>query len=417
MKPRSQGRMVFNIEMIIQERIHSSHRHHQYMRNYFFIFLLFFLLPTNVSQAASVDAAGWIPWWQDTMGLKSATKHLNELSMVHPFAFSIKTDGTLLDQADLSEGKWKKFFKNAKRKDVDIIPTIMSSDGNLIHNILSDPDKRQDHIEEIIEMVEEGNFDGVDIDYEGKLADTKDYFSLFLKELKAELGKKILTCAIEARTPPDSRWRDIPATIEYANDYQAIAQHCDVISLMTYDQQRADIKLNDLRKGEPYMPVADVEWVEKVLLLALEDIPAEKIRLGVPTYGRQWELTVAADWYKDYKGNGAINLPDAEELADDNDVEIGRNNAGEASFTYFSEPYKILDVLPVPDNTRVGFEAAAKALLFANLTNITVPVNLVWYSDAEAIADKVDLAEKYNLLGIAIFKIDGEEDQKIWKLF
>lgn len=375
------------------------------------------LVPGGFSQAADLKISSWVPYWQDTLGIKSATKQLSKLDTVHPFVFTIKSDGSLQDQADLDDSKWRKFLRNASRKDVLVIPTVMASDGTALHNILSDDDKRSDHIAEIVEMVEDGDFDGVDIDYESKLSDTIDYFSLFLKELKDELVNKKLTCAIEARTPPDSLYRDVPSNIEYANDYKAIGEYCDVVEIMTYDQQRADLKLNDARKGEPYVPVADVEWVEKVLELALKDIPAKKIMVGVPTYGRKWEVTVAPDWYKSYKGNGAINLSDAEELAEDNDVEPERNTAGESSFSYFSEPFKILDVLPVPDGTRKGMEAAAKALLFANLTKMEIPVNLVWYSDAEAIKSKVDLAKEYNLRGISIFKIDGEEDQKIWKLF
>ncbi len=388
------------------------------MKKYLAFFLLsFFLTSTQSAFAATLEIAGWIPYWQDTLGIKSATKHISDLDVVHPFAFTVKEDGTLSDQADLNERKWRKFIRLAERRNVDVIPTVMWSDGDNIDRILSDDSLRKEHIEAIVEMVEDGDFAGVDIDYEGKLSDTIDYFSLFLEELKEELNKKLLTCAIEARTPPEDLWREVPEEINYANDYEEIAKHCDVIELMTYDQQRADLTLNDARKGEPYIPVADPEWVEKVIKFALEDIPAEKIMLGVPTYGRQWELTVAPDWYKSYKGDGAINQPDAEDLADDEEVEIGRNAAGEVSFTYFPKEYEILNVLPVPDGTREGFEAAAKALLFANLTKLEVPVNLVWYSDAKAIEDKLDLVEKYDLKGMAIFKIDGEEDSKIWKLF
>lgn len=389
-------------------------------RLFIFFLVLTFILPTNTSLAASnLEVGGWIPYWQDTMGTASASKHIKKLDIVYPFAYEVSAVGIPLDKADLTEDKWQDLFKEAKEEGVDVVPTILWNNGAEIHKVLSNPTWRRLHIELIARYVEAGDFDGINIDYESKLSETKDYFSVFLKELNARLDGKLLTCTVEARMPPENRYRNVPASIEYANDYTEMAKHCDIIEIMAYDQQRADLLLNDAKKGEPYIPVADVEWVESVVKLALKDIPAEKIMLGVPTYGRKWTVTVAPDWYKEYKGNGAINLPDAVEWADDNDVTPGENVAGEKSYTFFNPnlPFKILDVLPVPDGTRTGFEAAAKALLFANLTKMEVPVELVWYSDADAIADKVDLAKKYGLKGIAIFKIDGEEDQKIWNLF
>ena len=141
--------------------------------------------------------------------------------------------------------------------------------------------------------------------------------------------------------------------------------------------------------------------------------------LGVPTYGREWTLTVEPEWFKSYKNVTAINKPVADELADEYSVTPGRNRAGELSFTYFPKDsvFSLLDQLPTPEGTRRGHEAAAKALLFANATGLTVPVNVVWYSDAEAIEQKIDLVKRYNLRGIDIFKIDGEEDEDIWDLF
>ncbi len=388
------------------------------MRNIFVAFALTILLLPNTSSAA-LEVGGWIPWWQDTMGTESADKNLNKLDIIYPFAYEVTSAGIPVDKADLTEGKWQDLIKKADRNDVEVIPSILWTNGAEIHQVLSNPTWRALHIELIARTVEAGGFDGINIDYESKLAATKVHFSLFLKELKARLNGKKLTCAVEARMPAESRWRTVPAVIEYANDYKEIGKHCDVVEIMAYDQQRADLLLNDLKKGEPYIPVADNDWVEKVIKETLKEIPAEKIMLGIPTYGRQWKLTVEPEWYKEYRNVSAINLPDVLELADDYDVEIGRNNAGEASYSFFHKDsiFSILNALPTPDNTRTGFEAAAKALLFANLAKVPVEVNVVWYSDAKSAEDKINLAEKYNLKGIVFFKIDGEEDQDIWKLF
>jgi len=386
------------------------------MRITIFFLLVALLIP---AQASAFEVAGWVPWWQDTMGTKSAKNNIRDLDIIYPFAYEVESGGGIVDKADLEDDKWQDLFDRAEDKDVLIIPSVAWFNGADIHEVLSNKTKRSAHIDEIVDMVKEGGYDGVNIDYESKLSKTIDYYSIFLEELKDELGKKKLTCTVEPRTPPEYLYRDIPATIEYANDYKEIAKHCDWVEIMAYDQQRAAHYFNEAGKGYPYIPVADAKWVETVVELALKDIPAEKIMLGVPTYGRQWTLTVAPEWYKSYKSVSSINQPDADELADDYDVEPGRNQAGELSYSFFPEdsPYKIIDILPTPKGTPVGMESAAKALFFATATGMEVPVNIVWYSDAKAIDEKIDLIEKYDLKGVALFKIDGEEDKKIWRLF
>lgn len=382
-----------------------------------FFVLLLATMPAPAAAADDLEVAGWIPYWRDSEGIKDAKKHLDDIDTLHPFSYGVKQNGTLSDLADMDAREWVRFKRSAEREGVEIIPTVMWSDGAHIHRILSDRDLREEHIEAIVDMVDDGDYDGVDIDYEAKRAETINYFSQFLKELKDELGSKILTCTIEARTPPESLYKRVPETIQYANDYKAIAAYCDRVEIMAYDQQRADLKLNEAKAGEPYMPVSDVDWVRKVIAYTTETIPAEKIMLGVATYGHHYEVTVSPNWYQGYRRIGALNMPDMLDVADEYDVDPGRNKAGEMSFTYFPESsvYKLLRALPVPDNTRKGMEAAAQALLFANYTGETLTFNLGWYSDAEAINDKIELAKEFNLRGVALFKIDGEEDDRVWK--
>lgn len=365
-----------------------------------------------------LEVSGWIPYWRDSQGIADARKHIGKLDTVNPFEFSVKNDGTLKDLYTSTSTDLKRLLTYAHSHGSEVIPTVMWSDGTAINAVLSSNDLRAQHEDAIVSMVKKGKYDGVDIDYEGKLSATKANFSLFLKELKAKLGSKTLTCAIEPRTPPDSLFTTVPATIEYANDYKAIGTYCDRVEIMAYDQQRADIKLDAARQGAPYIPLSDVDWVEKVIKLAIQDIPPEKIMLGVPTYGHQYTVTVFPQWYKDYARVGSLNLPDALDLSKQYKVTPGRNAGGEMSFAYFpaASVFKILSGLPVPQGTQRGFEAAAQALLYANYSGASAQFNVVWYSDAGAVERKVALAKKYGLRGIALFKIDGQEDQNIWNV-
>ncbi len=383
------------------------------------LFFVLLFLPA-ITQAGGYDVGAWIPWFAEEEATESAEENIRDIDILYPFVFEVTADGELINRVDFDDDHWEDLFDEAEDRRVDIIPTIAWFDGEAIHNVLNDRRSRNDHIEEIVKMVKKHDFDGVNIDYESRWAETIDYYSEFLEELKDELGRRReLTCTVEARTPPESRWRDAPSDIQYSNDYREMNKHCDWVEIMAYDQQRADWQLNSERRGVPYMPVADTDWVEKVVELALEDFDEDKVMLGVATYGRAWDVTVAADWYKDYIKVASLNQPRILELADKYDSRIGRTDGGEAVISYFPEDsvWKILNGLPTPKGTPKGFEAAAKALLVATYANIEIPVRFVTWSDAEAIEEKIELVEDYDLKGVAVFKVDGEEDEKIWRSF
>jgi len=398
----------------------TTHKHTRCLYSlYAVILLLGFLLVPAVAKAAVGDVGVWIPWWSEAAGTESALKNLDEIDILYPFVFEVTNSGIPVNKVDFSDNHWEALFDEARERDMPIIPTIAWFDGAAMDKVLGNDAWRAVHVQLIALYARLYEVDGINIDYEQKFASTKDDFSQFLSELNVALGDRTLTCTVEARMQPERRWREVPDTIEYANDYEAMNQHCDWVEIMAYDQQRADFVLNTQRQGVPYNPVADIDWVEEVVSLALEDFDNDKVMLGVATYGRAWDVTVAADWYKDYAKVATLNHPRIQELAQKYDSPIGRSDGGEAVISYFPEDsvWKIFNQLPTPDGTPKGYEAAAKALLVATVADVEIPVRFVTWSDARSIEDKLELVEKYDLKGTAVFKVDGEEDQKLWKLF
>lgn len=380
-------------------------------------------LPVPAS-AASLEVSGWIPYWRTEAGTKDAKKHLSQMDEINPFAYSVKTDGTLADTLRIDGRDWQSLIKAAEKKRVRVVPTLMWSDTNTIHAVLSDPARRAAHIEAIVEEVEERDFDGVDIDYEGKLAETRVHFSAFLKELKEELNGKHLSCTIEARMPLSARYAGTPPPgIEYANDLPEINRHCDRVRIMAYDQQTADVQLNaEARaKNVVYAPVADVRWVEKVVEYMGEDIDKDKMVIGIPTYGYIYQVmpnTTGVGY--GYIKVEAFNPKYATDLAKKLKITPERNSAGELSFSYVpKEQNKSLpsqaDLAKLaPRGTSSANLASAGALALVKKEGRQAPVQYLSWSDAGAIKQKVDLAKRLGVAGVAVFKIDGGSDPKMW---
>ncbi len=214
----------------------------QYMRYLrAFALLVLFLAPVSASAATTFEISGWLPYWRGATSTNDVLPHLSELTEINPFVLSLKSDGTILDNAPLATSTWPALIAAAKAQKVRVIPTIMTGDGDLLHTLLSNTTKRIALETRIATYVKQNNFDGIDIDFEGKKAEDKNYFSTFLKGLYARMGTKWLMCDIEARTPVDSRYygTTVPPDAEiYANDFTQINKYCDRVRIMAYDQRK-----------------------------------------------------------------------------------------------------------------------------------------------------------------------------------
>ena len=76
--------------------------------------------------------------------------------------------------------------------------------------------------------------------------------------------------------------------------------------------------------------------------------------------------------------------------------------AGELSFTYH------------PQNVVAATSVNSASVLTALAGATDTSFNILWWSDAQAIADKIALARKLGVRGVSVFKIDGGADPNLW---
>lgn len=360
---------------------------------------------------AAFNFAAWLPFWKKQPGAQQFALQMEKFQSISPFSYEVKSDGSLKDSLNMDSGFWSEWLDAVKDGGVKIIPTIAMLDGDQIHTLLSDKTKRIKHEDIISALVKSQKYDGIDIDYEGKWAKTRPYFDLFITGLADRLHaqKKLLTCTVEGRTPVDSLYASgsIPDEIKRSNNYVLLNQKCDEVRIMAYDQGPTDLKL-DAQKGrsELYMPVADKDWVEKVIKETLKFINKKKIVLGVPTYGYEYEVSWK-DGVTTYKRLRANTFNSAMDLAELLNVMPRRNNAGEMSFAYATSTSRTVPM-------SLTYTISSTTLPTDIAANPGKIMRYVTFSDATSMFHKINLAKKYGLGGVVFFKMDGETDPGLW---
>lgn len=390
---------------------------------FFLLFVLAFALAPLPARAATFEVSGWIPYWRTATGTADALVHLDSLTEINPFGYIVQKDGSLYDAMGIDKEPWASLIAAAKAKKVRVIPTVMWSDTNAIHKILSRQSTRIALEDRIAALAREKGFDGIDIDFENKRYEDREYFSTFLRGLYIRMGNKWVMCTIEPRTPVSSRYDTTPPpdATHYVNDYVAINKYCDRVRIMAYDQGTIDVKLSAAQNGQPYIPVADREWVEKVMTLAAETISKKKLMLGIPTYGYEYQVLPLSESGYRYDLQWAFNPRYALELAASLGIAPVRNSAGEMSFLYTpptETPAEGAYSVPLPPPQPLPATTTIYAAAFAGPSRLDpeLPQNILWWSDASAIRDKVDLAKRIGVRGVSLFKIDGGEDPALWEV-
>ncbi|XP_069179704.1 chitotriosidase-1 [Procambarus clarkii] len=154
--------------------------------------------------------------------------------------------------------------------------------------LVVDAGRRRRFVEEVVKLLLQHGFDGLDLDweypgYDGDRSD-KAGFTAWLVDLKSALRPHglLLTSAVSAGR----------STIDTGYDVPKVAQLLDLINLMTYDfhgswedrvGHHAPLYAEPGHNPELCVDFAVNYWIQK-------GAPAYKLVLGVPLYGRSWTL-------------------------------------------------------------------------------------------------------------------------------
>ncbi len=143
---------------------------------------------------------------------------------------------------------------------------------------------RQNFIGNVLEMLDQYDLRGIIIDFENLNPEDRNLFTEFIGQLAQELhddGKiLILNLAPKWEDVPDASWSGF-------FDYSALGPLVDRAAIMTYEWGYI---------SGPPQPTAPIENVRRVLAFALaNNIPADKILMGMTLYGYNWELPDTPD--------------------------------------------------------------------------------------------------------------------------
>lgn len=190
-----------------------------------------------------------------TIAFLDKVTHLN-IAFVNP-----DSSGKFKEQAGISD-----LIKLAHRRNVKVLASIGGGGSHAYYAPLLQQQRRSSFIKELMLMVNQHAFDGIDVDLEGSDIDIN--YEPFVVELAQALkqNNKLITAAI--------------ATAYKDQLTDKALQQFDFVNIMSYDATGPWSPLREVHHSPYEMAEADLEYWGKT-----RGLPKEKMVLGVPFYG------------------------------------------------------------------------------------------------------------------------------------
>jgi len=333
-----------------------------------------------------VPLDAWVPYWALDDSLPEFDQRVPSMREVSPFWFNATGVDSIIADPNAPGDLTAEFIDKARSADVDLVPSIIDSmPGGAMAAILADPITRSRHVEAVRAFAADGDYDGIDIDYEqfafadgrDSWATTRPNWVAFISELGAALHGDGRTLSVSI--PPVYDDGQTAESGYWVYDYGAIAPHVDRIRIMAYDYS----------VSEPG-PIAPLDWVETAITGAIEATGTpEKLVLGLPAYGRNWPVSSSGDCPAgEVQGRTSVSARSVDELIElRGALPIQVDATGEWMFQYDLE---------VTDGTSTCTQTRE-----------------VYYVDGDGIRQRIDLAREYQLNGVALWAF-GFDDAAVW---
>ncbi|MGQ9561721.1 MAG: glycosyl hydrolase family 18 protein [Candidatus Oleimicrobiaceae bacterium] len=238
------------------------------------------LLP--VAGASDYLIVGYYPSWVHYSFPPWAIDMANLSHVVHAFAWP-NADGSLASYSDFDPAGFVAAVHTGGKKALLSLGGWGQSDG--FSPVASDPSRRARFMGTVTAMCQSYDYDGVDVDWEYPMPSERGNLTALIRELRQSLAglnpPRLLTMAVPAGSWAGARY-----------DFVALAPELDWLGCMTYDFHGSWTS-HAGHNAPLYASGGDQcgSVHEAVTYLLSLGLPREKILVGVPFYGRQFNAS------------------------------------------------------------------------------------------------------------------------------
>jgi spore germination protein YaaH len=341
---------------------------------------------------------GWIPYYSMKTSLPDALNNTDIIKEVMPFWYTLRFDGKrkLAVVTDLyapanPSVPIEQPLTALRNAGLTIIPTITDGTAKLVlAGLLKSPTSRAQIISAIMDLIRKHNYDGIDLDFEGfafvdgntTWKSTAPHWVALVRELSAVLKaeNKLLSVSTPYVWNPNEKQKGY-----FVYAWADIAPYIDRLRIMTYDYSVSKVG-----------PIGPLAWTERTVKYAVSIMPASKVYIGVPGYGRDWVTAVngvcpanLANSVKPGAKAATFVMRNALSLAETYGTTPSYNEQfGESTFTY-QKTYN--------GQTATGLATSCTATRTA------------WYQDARGWEARAAMVDKYRLGGITAWTLGMQE--------